>query len=103
MNTHQRRQLVEDTCTTLAAAGQPVTFHEVATRTGLGRATLYRNPDLRAVIEEHRTRGHEAHTLTGLATEIEHVRIALNALATKVRHHEEQLRQLRGPNRRNIS
>ena len=27
--------------------GQPVTFDEVAARTGLGRATLYRNPDLR--------------------------------------------------------
>ena len=30
-----------------------------------GRATLYRNPDLRAIVEEHRTRGREAHTLTG--------------------------------------
>jgi uncharacterized protein DUF6262 len=103
MNTHQRRQLVEDTCTALLATGQPITFDEVATRTGLGRATLYRNPDLRAVIEEHRTRGREAHTLSGLATEIEHLRIALDALATKVRHHEEELRQLRDPHQRNIS
>lgn len=103
MNTHQRRQLVEDVCARMLATGQPITFDEVATRTGLGRATLYRNPDLRAVIEEHRTRGREAHTLSGLATEIEHLRIALDALATKVRHHEEELRQLRDPHQRNIS
>ena len=32
--------------------------------------------------------------LTGLTTEIEHLRIALEALAAKVRRHEEQLRRL---------
>ena len=95
MSTHDdRRQRVEDACAALLAAGQPVAFHEVATRAGIGRATLYRNPDLRAVIEEHRARGREARTLTGLATEIEHLRIALHALAVKVRRHEEQLRRL---------
>jgi hypothetical protein len=71
-----------------------VAFDEVATRAGLGRATLYRNPELRAVVEEHRARGREAHTLTGLATEIAPLRIALDALAAKVRRHEEQLRRL---------
>ena len=60
MSTHDRRQRVEDACADLLLAGQPVTFDDVAARTGLGRATLYRNPDLRAVIEEHRTRGREA-------------------------------------------
>ena len=44
----------------LAAAGQPVTFRAVAARAGIGRATLYRRPDLRAVVEEHRTRGQDA-------------------------------------------
>jgi AcrR family transcriptional regulator len=94
-DTDQRRQRVEDACTALLAEGHPVTFDNVATRAGLGRATLYRNPDLRALVEEHRTRGREAHSLTGLAIEIEHLRIALNALATKVRQHDEQLRRLR--------
>ena len=94
MSTDDRRQRVEDVCAALLTAGQPITFDEVATRTGLGRATLYRNRDLRAVIEEHRARGREAHTLTGLATEIEHLRIALDTLAAKVRQHEEQLRRL---------
>jgi AcrR family transcriptional regulator len=96
MSTHNdRRQRVEDACAALLAAGQPVAFDEVATRAGIGRATLYRNPDLRALVEEHRARGREAHTLTGLTNEITHLRIALDTLATKVRRHEEQLRRLR--------
>jgi Family of unknown function (DUF6262) len=94
MSTDQRHERVEDACAELLLAGQPVTFDAVAEHAGLGRATLYRNPDLRAVIEEHRARGREAHTLTGLATEIQHLRIALDALATKVRQHEEELRRL---------
>lgn len=94
-STDDRRERVEDACAALLAAGEPVAFDEVATRAGLGRATLYRNPELRAVVEEHRARGREAHTLTGLGTEIEHLRIALDALAAKVRRHEEQLRRLR--------
>jgi AcrR family transcriptional regulator len=94
-STDDRRERVEDACAALLAAGEPVAFDEVATRAGLGRATLYRNPELRAVVEEHRARGREAHTLTGLGTEIAHLRIALDALAAKVRRHEEQLRRLR--------
>jgi Family of unknown function (DUF6262) len=95
----ERRRQVEDACAELLLAGQPVTFDAVATTTGLGRATLYRNPDLRAVIEEHRARGREAHTLTGLSTEIEHLRIALGELAANVRRHEEELRRLRRQSR----
>ena len=72
-----------------------MTFDDVAARTGLGRATLYRNSDLRRIIEEHRARGKEAHTLSGLTTEIAHLRIALDAIATTVRRHEEELRRLR--------
>jgi hypothetical protein len=44
MTPEQRRQHVEDACAAIILAGQPVTFDEVAARTGLGRATLYRNP-----------------------------------------------------------
>ncbi|BDB41004.1 hypothetical protein [Mycobacterium kiyosense] len=61
-----------------------MTFDDVAARTGLGRATLYRNSELRRIIEEHRTRGKEAHTLSGLTTEIAHLRIALDTIATTV-------------------
>ena len=97
MTPQQRRQQVEDACAAIILAGKHVTFDEVAARTGLGRATLYRNPDLRRIIEEHRTRGKEAHTLSGLTTEIAHLRIALDSIATTVRRHEEELRRLRKP------
>ena len=95
MTPQQRRQQVEDACAAIILAGQHVSFDDVAARTGLGRATLYRNSDLRRIIEEHRTRGKEAHTLSGLTTEIAHLRIALDAIATTVRRHEEELRRLR--------
>ena len=95
MTPKHRRQHVEDACAAIILAGQQVTFDEVAARTGLGRATLYRNPDLRRIIEEHRARGREAHTLSGLTAEIAHLRIAVDALATTVRRHEEELRRLR--------
>lgn len=91
----QRHKLVEDACAALVIAEQPITFNEVAERTGIGRATLYRNPDLRALIEEHRRQGHQANTITGLTTQIEHLQIALNAIAEKVRNQEEELRRLR--------
>lgn len=97
MTLEQRRQHVEDACAAIILAGEPVTFDDVAARTGLGRATLYRNPDLRTIIEEHRARGKESHTLSGLTTEIAHLRIALDAIATTVRRHEEELRRLRKP------
>ncbi len=96
MTPEQRRQHVEDACAQLIAEGRPITFDDVALRAGLGRATLYRHPDLRAVIEEQRLRGREAGTLTGLAADIAHLRTALDAIASKVRSHEEELRKLRG-------
>jgi hypothetical protein len=95
MTPAQRRQHVEDACTTAILEGKHVTFDDIAARTGLGRATLYRNSDLRRIVEEHRARGKEAHTLSGLTTEIAHLHIALDALATTVRRHEEELRRLR--------
>ena len=99
MTPEQRRQYVEDACAAIILAEQTVTFDEVAVRTSIGRATLYRNPDLRRIIEEHRTHGREAHTLSGLTTEIAHLRIALDAIATTVRRHEKELRHLRNTQR----
>ena len=96
MTSHDdRHRRVEDACTELVLAGHPVTFDNVAERAGLGRATLYRTPSLRAVVEEHRARGREAHTLSGLSAEITHLRTAVEALAATVRRHEEELRRLR--------
>lgn len=90
---------IEQVCQQLAAAGQPITFPAVAAATGISRTTLYRNPELRAVIEEHRHHSHEPHTLAGLTAEIDHLRTALTGLADKVRHQEERLRRLERPPR----
>ncbi len=91
---------VESACADLAAAGQPITFAEVATRSGMSRATLYRRGDLRTVVEEHRVRGREANTLSGLALQVDQLRHGLEAVAAKVRHHEESLRRLERARRR---
>ncbi len=85
---------VEAACAELAAAGQPVTFREVAALAQISRTTLYRRADLRAVVEEHRADGRDASTLTGLAVQIDQLRRSLEAVAAKVRRHEEQLRRL---------
>jgi len=85
---------VERACAQLLQEGQQVTFIAVADLAGVGRATLYRDPQLRAVIDEHRTRRADARTLTGLPNEIAHLRTALEAVADNVRRHEEQLRRL---------
>jgi AcrR family transcriptional regulator len=91
---------VETACAELTAAGQAITFTAVAERAGVGRATLYRRPELRAVVEEHRSRAHDAHTLSGLATEIRQLRTALEAVADNVRRHDETLRRLTRDNSR---
>ena len=85
---------VEAACAELAAAGQPVTFGQVAARAAISRTTLYRRADLRAVIDEHRARGRDATTLTGLTVQIDQLRHSLEAVAARVRRHEEQLRRL---------
>lgn len=85
---------VERACRDLAAERSPITFDAVAAHVGIGRATLYRRPELRAIIEEHRQTLREALTLTGLNTQIDQLRTTLDALAGKVRRHEERLRLL---------
>lgn len=94
---------VEAACTELAANNQPVTFTAVAERTGISRTTLYRNPDLRAIIDEHRQRSNDPRTLTNLTTEIAHLRTGVEALAHRVRQQEERLRRLEQLSRRESS
>ena len=91
---HDQLTRIEAACTELAAAGQPVTFREVAARAQISRTTLYRRADLSAVIEEHRARGRDATTLTGLAVQIDQLRRSLEAVAANVRRHEETIRRL---------
>jgi AcrR family transcriptional regulator len=84
----------EDACTQLAAAGQPVTFTAVAARADISRGTLYRHPALRALIDEQRHHAASARTLTALADDIAALRTAIETVASRVRRHEEQIRQL---------
>ncbi len=65
---------VEAALHALVAADQPITFTAVAEHAGLARATLYRNPALRALVEEHRAGQADTRTLSGLSTEIAHLR-----------------------------
>lgn len=51
------------------------------------------NPTVRT-IDEHRAQQREARTLSGLTTEIGHLRTAVEAIAATVKHHEEQVRRL---------
>ena len=94
---------VEQTCAELLRDGEPVTFTTVASAAGLSRTTLYRDPTLRMVVEEHRTHSHDPRTMSGLVSEIGHLRTAVEALAERVRRHEEQLRLLDLPPRRKAS
>ena len=91
---HDELTRIEAACAELAAAGQPVTFEQVAARTQISRTTLYRRVDLRIVVEEHRARGQNATTLSGLTIQIDQLRHSLEALAAKVRRHEETIRRL---------
>jgi hypothetical protein len=95
MNRPSNLGRAEQACSELAADGQPVTFTAVAERTGIGRAALYRDTALRALIDDHRQRSASANTITGLADDIAALRTAIEAVAARVRRHEEQLRQLK--------
>jgi hypothetical protein len=86
---------VEHACQHLLTTGAAITFDAVAAHAGIGRATLYRRPELRAIIEQHRQEGRDALTLTGLQVQIDQLRLALEAVAAKARRHEEQLRHLK--------
>jgi hypothetical protein len=89
-----RVEAVERACMELAADEEAVTFMTVSERSGVPRVTLYRNPTLRALVEEHRARAREATTLSALAAEVAHQRLALEALSERVRRHEELIRKI---------
>ena len=94
MNSASAQARADKACAQLRHDGQPVTFTAVAAITGIGRTTLYRNPALRAIVEDHRHRAADTGTLTGITDEIALLRTAVDALARRVRRHEEQIRQL---------
>jgi len=73
----------------------------VATAAGVSRATLYRDDNLRAVVEDHRHRGHDPRPLSGVLSEVQHLRTAVEALSEKVRRHDEQLLRIEGRRKAN--
>ena len=90
---------VERACAQLAHDRKPVTFTAVANLTGLARSTLYRDRTLRGVIETNRHQASTGGDIAALTDEIATLRTSLEALADKVRRHEEQLRRLTTPKR----
>jgi ACT domain-containing protein len=82
-------------CEQLLAAGRDVTFIAVAEASGVSRATCYRNRDLRAVIDSYRARDGELLTITNLADRVDQLTASLEAVATKVRRQEEEIRALK--------
>ncbi len=86
---------VRTACEQLLATGRDVTFSAVAQTSGISRATCYRDRELRAVIDTYRARHGDLLTLTGLADRIDHLTASLDAVATKVRRQEEELRTLK--------
>jgi hypothetical protein len=94
MSTHDLTTRVETALRDLTEADQVVTFTAVAERVGVARATLYRNPTLRALVDQHRLNQIDTRSLSGMSAEIAHLRTALEAIADRVRAHEERLRHL---------
>lgn len=84
---------IERACTDLARDGRSITIAAVAAHAGISRSTIYRNPELRAVIEHHREAAPDG-TITAITDEIATLRRAVQTLADTVRHHDAQLRRL---------
>ncbi len=85
---------VEKVCIDLADNHQPVTFAAVADAAHVSRATLYRNPALRALVEHHRRSSTPTSPLDRLDEDVATLRIAIKELADQIRRHDEQIRRL---------
>lgn len=94
MNPTSRLAAVERACTDLRRDGRAITVTAIAAATGISRTSLYRQPDIRAVIDEHRHRHAHDAPLAGITDEIATLRTVVEELAERVRNHETQLRRL---------
>lgn len=94
MTPASRHQQVQQALTELLQAGTQVSIAAVAAHTGIARATLYRHSELIALIRAHRDHTGGDLTLTGLNSDIMHLRLGIEAVADRVRQHEERLRHL---------
>lgn len=85
---------VEQACIDLANNHQPVTFTAVADASHVSRATLYRNPTLRVLVEHHQRSSTPANPLDRLDEDVATLRIAIKNLAEQIRRHDQQIRRL---------
>lgn len=84
---------IERACADLARDGHPITIAAVADRASIARSTIYRNPELRAIIEHHRQATPDDSILT-ITDELATLRATVQTLADTIRHHDAQLRRL---------
>lgn len=84
---------IERACADLARNSRSITIAAVAEHAGISRSTIYRNPELRTVIEHHREAAPDG-SITAITDELATLRQAVQTLADTVRHHDAQLRRL---------
>ena len=84
---------VERACIDLARDGHPITIAAVADRAGISRSTIYRNTDLRTIIE-HQQRTAPDGSIIAITDELATLRQTVQTLANTVRQHDAQLRRL---------
>jgi len=84
---------IERACADLARDGHPITIAAVADRASIARSTIYRNPELRAIIEHHRQATPDDSIIT-ITDELATLRATVQTLADTIRHHDAQLRRL---------
>ena len=84
---------IERACADLARDGHPITIAAVADRASIARSTIYRNPELRAIIEHHRQATPDGSIIT-ITDELATLRATVQTLADTIRHHDAQLRRL---------
>jgi hypothetical protein len=84
---------IERACADLARHGHPITITAVAGHAGISRSTIYRNPELRAIIDHHRHTAPDS-SITAITDELATLRQAVQTLADTVRQHDVQLRRL---------
>lgn len=79
----------------LAGQGARISITAVAARVGIPRSSLYRNAEARELIHRRITET-RLDSETNMAAEVTRLGKLVDALAARVRNHEERLRQLEG-------
>ena len=84
---------IERACAELTRDKHPITIAAVAERARISRSTIYRNPELRAIVAHHQQAAPDG-SITAITDELATLRQAVQTLADTVRHHDAQLRRL---------